>query len=171
MRAQWKRNDKEWRRLLEAGVTDEVLDSAISSFILEIIAKHAQPAPRLCNKDPFALKSTEYLSQLFPNGKFILMIRDGRATVHSMISRGVTVTGFDLKNPRQCLEKWNQAISQMYHQCYLVGDSRCFPMYYEQLVLHPEKHMRDLLQFLGLPWNDSVLHHEMFIGKEISLSK
>lgn len=42
------------------------------------------------------------------------MIRDGRATVHSIISRRVTITGFDLTSHRQCLEKWNTAIATMY---------------------------------------------------------
>ncbi len=44
-------------------------------------------------------------------------------------------------------------------------------VYYEQLVLHPEKEMRRLLESLQIPWNASVLHHEELIGKDISLSK
>lgn len=60
------------------------------------------------------MKSAEYLAHLFPNSKFLLMIRDGRATVHSIISRQVTITGFDLNDPRQCLDKWNSAIKIMY---------------------------------------------------------
>uniref|UniRef100_A0A0N5A9A6 Protein-tyrosine sulfotransferase n=1 Tax=Syphacia muris TaxID=451379 RepID=A0A0N5A9A6_9BILA len=171
LRSQWKRSDKEWRRLIEAGVTSEVLDSAISSFIIQIIAGHGAPADRLCNKDPFTLKSTEYLAELFPNSKFILMIRDGRATVHSIISRKVTITGFDLSSYRQCLEKWNTAITTMYQQCQSVGGYRCLMVYYEQLVLHPEEQMRRVLNFLDIPWNESVLHHETLIGKDISLSK
>ncbi len=35
--------------------------------------------------------------QLFPNSKFLLMIRDPRATVHSIISHQVTIPGYDLK--------------------------------------------------------------------------
>lgn len=54
-----------------------------------MIVGHGEPAPRLCNKDPFALKSLSYLSHIFPKAKFVLMLRDGRATVHSMISRKV----------------------------------------------------------------------------------
>ena len=50
---------------------------------------HGEPAARLCNKDPFALKSLSYLARIFPKAKFVLMLRDGRATVHSMISRKV----------------------------------------------------------------------------------
>ncbi|CDW57654.1 protein tyrosine sulfotransferase A [Trichuris trichiura] len=171
MRSQWKKDPKEWHRLEEAGVDDTVLDPAVSSFILEVIVRHGPLAHRLCDKDPFVLKSVSYLARLFPNSKFVFMIRDGRAAVHSMISRGVTVTGFDLKDYRQCLTKWSATVAQMYRECQLAGGDRCFPLYYEQLVLHPEQSMRELLSFLDIPWNEAVLNHEKFIGKKISLSK
>lgn len=58
-------------------------------YAFQVIVGHGEPAPRLCNKDPFALKSLTYLAHLFPKSKFVLMLRDGRATVHSMISRKV----------------------------------------------------------------------------------
>eukprot|EP00088_Acartia_fossae_P048322 TRINITY_DN5270_c0_g1_i4.p1 TRINITY_DN5270_c0_g1~~TRINITY_DN5270_c0_g1_i4.p1 ORF type:complete len:377 (-),score=68.73 TRINITY_DN5270_c0_g1_i4:216-1346(-) len=173
MRSHWMKSQKESLRLQEAGLTGDVLDSAISSFILEVVARHAEPAKRLCNKDPFTLKSGSYLKQLFPNGKFLFMIRDGRASVHSIITRKVTITGFDLKSYRQCLQKWNTAITAMNEQCKELGPNHCLPVYYEQLVLHPEKWMRKILQFLNLPWDDAVLHHEQQINKKggVSLSK
>ncbi|KAM6463124.1 protein-tyrosine sulfotransferase 1 isoform 1-T2 [Liasis olivaceus] len=169
----WARSSKEKMRLNEAGVTDEVLDSAMQAFLLEIIVKHGEPAPYLCNKDPFALKSLTYLARIFPNAKFILMVRDGRASVHSMISRKVTIAGFDLNSYRDCLTKWNRAIETMYNQCLEAGVDRCMMMYYEQLVLHPEQWLRTLLNFLHIPWNPAVLHHEEMIGKAggVSLSK
>ena len=129
MRGQWAKSEKESQRLLEAGLTDEVIDSALSAFILEVIAKHGEPAPRLCNKDPFTLKSSVYLAHLFPNSKFILMIRDGRAVVHSIITRKVTISGFDLKSYKSCLTKWNQAMESMYFQCLKV--SAFIPYYYD----------------------------------------
>ena len=119
------------------------------------------------------------------------MVRDGRATVHSIISRKVTITGrdrlkegkicstkttftgFDLKSYRQCLQKWNAAISAMNEECKSLGPKNCLPVIYEQLVLHPEQWMRKILNFLEVPWNDRVLHHEAEINKKdgISLSK
>lgn len=168
--AQWRRSEKEWNRLQEAGVTNDVLMGAISSFIIQIIAGHGAPARRLCNKDPFTLKSAVFLSEMFPNAKYIFMIRDGRATVHSIITRKVSITGFDLNDYRQCMMKWNGVMESIDKQCIAVGD-KCLKVYYEQLVLHPEPQMRRILDFLGLPWNDSVLHHEQYIGNEISLSK
>jgi len=173
LKTQWMRSEKESKRLIEAGLTDDVLNSAIASFILEVIAKHAEPAPRLCNKDPFTLKSTLDLKKMFPNSQFLLLVRDGRAVVHSIMSRGVTISGFDLKNFRNCLEKWNAAMENMYMQCRKAGPSSCMPVYYEQLVLHPEPVIRRILKFLNIPWNEIVLHHEELINKPggISLSK
>ncbi|CAD5214482.1 unnamed protein product [Bursaphelenchus okinawaensis] len=171
LRSAWKKSEREWKRLQEAGVVDEVINSGVSAFIIQIIAGHGAPAKRYCNKDPFTLKSTEYLSEIFPNSKFIFMIRDGRATVHSIISRKVTITGFDLSSYRQCLERWNAGISMMYEQCASVGPTKCKMVHYEELVLHPEREMRQILEFLDLPWDDRVLHHEMLVGKKIALSK
>lgn len=101
------------------------------------------------------------------------MVRDGRATVHSIISRKVTITGFDLTNYRQCMQKWNQAITTMHDQCKEIGPDRCLLVKYEKLVLQPKESMEEILKFLDIPWNDSVLHHEDFINKEngVALSK
>ncbi|CAG9815375.1 unnamed protein product [Phaedon cochleariae] len=56
MRFHWLKSEKESMRLEQAGITKEVLDSAIAAFTLEIIARHGEPAARLCNKDPLTIK-------------------------------------------------------------------------------------------------------------------
>lgn len=173
MRSHWLKSERESVRLEEAGISKEVMDSAIAAFCLEVIARHGEPAPRLCNKDPLTLKMGSYVLELFPNAKFLFMVRDGRATVHSIISRKVTITGFDLTSYRQCLTKWNHAISVMHSQCKEVGADKCLMVPYEQLVLHPKDWMKRILDFLDVPWNESVLHHEEFINKPggVPLSK
>ncbi|KAL3270344.1 hypothetical protein HHI36_009392 [Cryptolaemus montrouzieri] len=171
MRFHWMKSNKESRRLDEAGITKNVLDSAIAAFTLEIIAKHGEPAARLCNKDPLTLKMGTYVLELFPNAKFIFMVRDGRATAHSIISRKVTITGFDLTSYRQCLKKWNSVVEAMNKQCNELGPSKCFRVPYEQLVLHPREWMQKVLGFLNIGWNESVLHHQDFINNGITLSK
>ncbi|CAH1973196.1 unnamed protein product [Acanthoscelides obtectus] len=140
-------------------------------FNSKVIARHGEPAPRLCNKDPLTIKSGTYVLELFPNAKFIFMVRDGRATVHSIITRKVTITGFDLTNYRQCMKKWNSAVESMNNQCKELGPSKCLRVPYEQLVLHPREWMDKVLRFLDVRWDDSVLHHEDFINKGVKLSK
>lgn len=173
LRNSWMKAAFESQRLSEAGITSDVLDSAVAEFMLEIIVKHGRPAKRLCNKDPFTLKSAVYIKSLFPNAQFLYIIRDGRAVAHSIVSRKVTISGFNITDYRQCLEKWNSATNSMYMQCKSLGPEVCHPVYYEQLVLHPEKTLRAILSFLKLPWNETVLHHEEFINQPdgIELSK
>lgn len=61
----------------------------------------------------------------FIQAKFLFMVRDGRATVNSIISRKVTITGFDLTSYRQCMIKWNHAIETMHNQCKEIGSDKC----------------------------------------------
>lgn len=56
-----------------------------------------------------------------------------------------------------------------FKQCESVGKIRYMKVYYKKLV--PEDQIRRVPQFLEISWNDSVLHHEQLIGKDISLSK
>jgi len=118
MRNHWYKSSKESLRLKEAGVSEEVINSAVASFILEVIARHGVPAPRLCNKDPLALKSMDYLKVLFPNAKYIFMVRDGRATVHSIISRKVSINFniflFIYSHPQTFLNTYTLYLYSMY---------------------------------------------------------
>jgi len=101
------------------------------------------------------------------------VVTTGVVTVVTVTVTQVTISGFDLSNFRSCLEKWNTAMENMYYQCLRVGSTRCLPVFYEQLVLHPEPMLRNILTFLDITWDNSVLHHEEQINKPggISLSK
>jgi protein-tyrosine sulfotransferase len=160
-----------FHRLMAGGMSEEILNSAVRAFIYEILIHHSRSADVLCDKDPFVLKYTSYISTIFPNSKFLLMIRDARAVIHSVMTRKVTITGFSLTDYRQNLILWNRGIETMYDQCKQVGSNTCLMVYYEQLVLQPKKTIANILNFLNLTWVESVLHHEELIGKKISLSK
>ena len=159
--------------LEEAGVSTDIMNSAMASFILDIIVQHGEPAERLCNKDPLAFKHAVFLNKLFPNSKFLLMIRDGRATVHSIVKKFIKFPGMASEKYSEFLKFWNIDISDMFEECVTLGSSRCLPVYYEQLVLDPETWMKKIISFLDLPWDQAVLHHQDFINKVggISLSK
>lgn len=165
MRENWMKSENERNRLIQGGVDDRVINSAVGAFILETIAQHGEPSEVLCNKDPLTLKSGHYMADLFPNSKWLFMVRDGRAVIHSVISRKVTISGYRHDDPRQCLERWNKVVSTMNEQCTEIGPDRCMVVYYEQLVLHPRRWMEHILNFLSLPWQEQVLHHETMINQ------
>ena len=87
LREHWYKSENEMHRLAQGGITEDVINAAMASFVLETIVQHGPPADVLCNKDPLALKQGEYLAKIFPNSKWIFMVRDGRAVIHSVIKR------------------------------------------------------------------------------------
>lgn len=155
----------------EAGVTQELLDSAVAALIAEIIAKHGDPAPRLCNKDPLTFRNLSYLARLFPKSKFVFMVRDGRAVLNSIIDRKIGIRGMysprnnENYDPEGLLRAWNVAVSNMNEQCEQLGQVRCLRIPYEHLVLFPSASMKIVLEFVEVAWNDVVLHHQTEIGK------
>ncbi|KAL7065434.1 hypothetical protein AAHC03_05671 [Spirometra sp. Aus1] len=72
-------------RLADAGITRDTIDAAFLQFIRAIIFRSGPPAERYCVKDPFLDSVMGFLFEIFPNSKFILMIRDGRAVAHSIV--------------------------------------------------------------------------------------
>ncbi|KHN86934.1 Protein-tyrosine sulfotransferase 2 [Toxocara canis] len=142
LREQW--NQSAAAEILKlAGVTEAVLRKAIGAFMIEVIINHGPKARRFCDKDPLSLLWMEYIHEIFPNSKFILLLRDGRATVHSIITRQIPVARFDTTRPE---------------------------VHYERLVLDSRTEMRKILQFIDVEWSEDVLHHEKFVEKYVKLS-
>ena len=172
MRYNWETREIERKRLDAAGLNLTVLDDATRSFISQVILNHGPPAEYYCNKDPLNFKYLTTLTRLYPNGKYILMIRDGRAVAHSIVSRNVTIGGVDTKSYLSAVAFWNKAMTTMLEQCKSVGENKCLEISYEKLVLDIETWMRKILEFAGIEWHPNVLrHHELILSKEISLSK
>ncbi|CAF2709805.1 unnamed protein product [Rotaria sp. Silwood2] len=158
-------------QLMASGVNASLLDSAIRLFIYEILIHHSHNADVICDKDPFVLMYAAYISSIFPTSKFLLLVRDARAVVYSVMTREVPVDGFNLTDYRQNFKSWNTQMEILIDQCIEVGKKKCLIVRYEQLVLQSKKTIESILKFLGLPWVDDVLHHEKLVGKKISVSR
>jgi protein-tyrosine sulfotransferase len=171
MRERWRKGAKERRRLKEAGLTDSVLNIVVRNFISNIIELHGEPAKYLCNKDPMSLAQIKDLHAMFPRAKFLLMIRDGRAVAHSIVSRNITITSVDHKSYLSAAMFWNKIIDKMWTNCVKIGSNYCKIVFFENLVNQPKEQIKEILEYLEIPWHDNVLHHQLFIDKEVHLSK
>ncbi|CAF1587301.1 unnamed protein product [Didymodactylos carnosus] len=171
MRNMWRQSKLEWNLLISAGMSEDILDSAVRAFIYEILVRQSHYNTILCINDHFVLKDASYISKLFPNSKFLLLIRDARAVIHSIMSKNVTIIGFSLTDYRKNFKSWNNGIDSMVKACINAGPSNCLFVYYEQLVLHPKSTIKNIFKFLTIPWADSVLHHDKLIGEKILLFK
>ena len=164
----------ETKRLEEAGITGSLIDTAFKKMFETIIVGHGSYAKYLCDKDPLALKSMTDLERLFPTAKFILMIRDGRATTNSIMTRKVTIAGVDIKQIGNVMDFWQKCLTDMIKQCDSVGSGKCLQVYYEKLVTSPKVELERLMRFLNIPLHEDMLrHHLIMLNKtgEISTSR
>ncbi len=129
----------------------------IENFFSKYLAK--QNKQRMASKTPTNCLHFDFLGRLFPDAKFIHVIRDGRNCVCSLDKVpwfGNTLSStasFDLATTR-----WAKWTEEGMRQGAELGD-RYLEVRYEELVLFPEKEIARILQFLQEPWDDSVLKH------------
>lgn len=150
------RNKVEARRIKQAKISYELLDNATAEFVLKIMIGTGVPAPYLCIREEDVMTSAKFLSVVFPNARFVFMIRDGRSVVDNLMENKVYRRIHNISDFSDGLEDWDSRIEIMDKQCAAVGD-RCLRVYYETLALHPERELRRVMKFLGLPWIDGVL--------------
>ena len=168
-----------------------LLDAAVVEFISHIIKNRGFNASRLCVKDPdlisvintihfnklynlsntlfSAFKYMEYLHFIFPKSKFIYMVRDGRAVAYSLM---VQLKERMLPQVfRAYMATWTTFNRVANRVCISIGSRYCLRVRYEDLVLHPEKTIRNVMLFLGEDWTNDLLKHQEHVGGKISISK
>ncbi len=150
-------------------LSDEKIKNAIRLYVYSIMSEHVRNAERLCAKDPTILKHMDYLSSLFPNAKFVYLVRDPRAQLVSYM-KYLNQT-LSEKNKLKYLEEWNEFNKDTYKQCLKVGKDHCLVVNYEKMVQSTRKSMTSVARFLGISWIEDFLHHEDFIGSKIVASK
>ncbi|KAL3309933.1 Tyrosylprotein sulfotransferase [Cichlidogyrus casuarinus] len=162
---------KSMRYRLEAiNLWPDTVFKAFRGFFIEIIEATTDSSKRSCTKDPYMLKSIDFLNRLFPRAKFILMIRDGRAVTASVMKRSVSIQHIDINNPFDIFYKWENSTTVMTSQCELLGPLVCLPVRYEDLVLRPRETMLHLTKFLEITWTDAFLAHDKIINSSTHLS-
>lgn len=104
------------------------------------------------DKNPTYSNRTKYLMKLYPEAKFIHLVRDYRDYLQSMLKVGFvkSIEPIIVHRWKSSL-KLNSSLQKKY-------PDRFFFMRYEDFVEQPQKHFKDMCNFLGIPNN----HDEIF---------
>lgn len=162
LRYEWTTFEQLTKRNTAAGVTRDIINKAVAAFLLEVTARHGEPADMICTKEPFLMTQGGFLAYAFPNARIIHVVRDGRAVSHSLVSRRLNFPPFSPENHKQNLKQWAKLASGMEHICKTIGRQRCMTVRYEDLVQDPADELKKILAWLGVEWDERVLqHHQM----------
>lgn len=110
------------------------------------------------DKTPGTVSHIALIGSLFPEVKFVHVIRDGRAVALSYLDRpewGPQTMG-------EAAHHWKSRIARGREGGAVVGSERYVEVKYEDFLERPEDLTRELCQFLGLEFSDSMLrYHEV----------
>jgi hypothetical protein len=104
---------------------------------------------RWAEKTPHYVQHLELLGSSFPRAKFVHIVRDGRDCAASFHRRW-------RRTPEYSIYRWKRVLAEGRLQSKNLGD-RYFELSYEDLTTCPEKWLRQVCNFLDLPFDKSVL--------------
>jgi glycosyltransferase involved in cell wall biosynthesis len=128
--------------------------------------RRAEGKPRWAEKTPHNVLYMVALGEIFPEARFIHVLRDGRDVTCSLL----TMDWFDPSTGRKvdyvetmtgAARYWRDMVTEARRQAAhpsLTG--RVLEVRYEALVTETAATMRQILEFLGEEWDDAVLSHQ-----------
>lgn len=90
---------------------------------------------------------------LWPQAHFIHIIRDGRDLAASHLK---TVPDWGYRTVAEAAHGWLEVVTRPRQAA---PDGGYLEVRYEDLVTRPRQTVEQMLDFLGLPWDEAVLHH------------
>jgi Sulfotransferase family len=136
------------------GWTEAEFDARLREFYSGLFERHAlaQGKQRWGEKTPFHSRHMAEMATVFPDAVFVGIVRHPGAVVHSLVRK------FHYE-PADAAAYWDETNKEILRRGLELGDERFALLRYEDLVQEPELTMRELLDWLGEPWSDDVLHH------------
>jgi len=153
--------------------SEEEIKHAIASMIRGVFRSYGDKKgrPIVADRSPNNIWSFPLLADILPEAKFIHLVRDGRDVVCSQRDVGgrLRTAGHDVDGSRDatlrsvyhCAAVWAETVRFGWDTCgpdsSLAAESRSFTTFYENIVMSPESQIRNLCDFIGVPFSVTML--------------
>lgn len=147
----FKWSGRNWTQRL--GWSPEELDDVARDLYERLFTRYAHEhgKERWGEKTPLHTWHVDDMARVFPDARFVALIRHPAASVGSNIRR------FSARMSKATWH-WHQYARELARKV-MAHPGRSVLIRYEDLVLQPEPVLRELLGWLGEPWDDAVLEH------------
>jgi hypothetical protein len=145
-----------WDRKLAPSDIDLDQCTNLEETIRQIYLAYA----RAFGKDLWGDKTPEYstethiLNQMFPDARFIHLIRDGRDVALSIIQRTWGPNDFVT-----AIRSWAEDVTWTRKMLAMLPEDRCVELRFEDLIAQPEVELRHLTDFLGVEFDEQMLRY------------
>lgn len=125
-------------------------------------AAQAEGKPRWVNMDIATLFRLEEVVQLFPNARFVQIIRDGRDVALSF--KGYRYGGL---NALEVAERWSVATVTADRIGAALGPQRYMRLAYEDLILRSEETLDRFCDFIGESYDPAMLRYAEDVARKV----
>ena len=152
-------------RLRPGMTTDDAIAAVFAAYAAE------RGKARWGDKTPLYMQHVDLLERLFPDARFVHLIRDGRDAALSFLSvqAGLMTEGWG--HPRDAAGfacQWATEVASARELGARVGGQRYRELRYEALVADPEGELRTVCSFAGLEYDPAMLD---YVGQTDSARK
>jgi hypothetical protein len=132
---------------------DRKIDIIIYALYFSQVPQDMNKRVLIGDKTPLLNDYLYLLSEVFPKGKLIYMVRDGRAVVNSYVqSRSYSV--------ERALARWKSSIRNFENKKHLFS-KRLVLLKYEDFISSPDQKIEEILNMLGVKRNFQSLEKEI----------
>lgn len=146
----------DWRRLRGYGEDEEAWRHRIAAFFASIHGDYAarRGKARWAEKTPQYAEHLDFVDKLFPECQVIHVLRDPRDVVVSHRLR------WGYMRAVWSIQRWRTLVTAARAWGAAAPAGRYMELRYEALVKAPEETLRPVFEFLGEPWDPTVLEYE-----------
>ena len=126
--------------------------NVIEWVVAQYAIAHGRPAPTLWIDQSIFVLHIWKLLQLFPDARFIHLVRDGRAVAASIIP-----LNWGPKGVLSAARHWIQHLAHGFAAEAALGPDRIIRVHYEKILAEPEATMKRLSSFLGVEFHPAML--------------
>jgi hypothetical protein len=147
----WGLDVQQVRRVLSADSPTSYADSVRNIF--DLYARE-RGKPRYGDKTPSYVQCIPLLAGLFPESRFVHIVRDGRDVALSILE-----LGFGAETIEEAALEWMQRVRRGRRAGRHLGSDRYLEVRYESLVGEPEEALFRICEFLGLDFDQAMLRY------------
>jgi hypothetical protein len=163
-------------RIAEWGVTPRMVGERLPAeptFAAAVAAIYRAYAdvrgkPRFGDKTPAYMQRLDLLEVAFPRALYVHLVRDGRDAALSFLAMRRRPR-FNWARPRGLLSfaaQWRREVEGARRFGVTTAAGRYHELRYEDLVAEPERRLREVCGFLGLPWEPALLEYHGDVDPE-----
>lgn len=147
----WEIDLEPTRKILyDLDPSERSLAKIIDQIYQAHISAHKPEAKYWGDKSPFNTLRLKWIDRVFPNARYINLIRDGRDVVSSYLKAGI------LPSVEVACERWNKSLEYAEEFIEQGNTERIKTVHYESFVKDPEGVTRELCDFLGIEFEEQM---------------